>query len=208
MDNVVNTFYQRQAELIAHLLNAKELSLAQDAEEMLQKNLPLAAASFFEHQICHLLRVFVAKKTHSCEELISFFEQKAINRQYHALFEWERPNANKFFAHFGEDFKQLASKAVAGDTELTRAMKDFLELGNIRNQIVHKNYADFRADKSSTEVYRMFVSACDFVRFLESELASRMVNPTYRHLPSELDSLRVFPVVPKNFSPELQRPPG
>lgn len=42
----VKTFYERQSGLIQHLLGAKELSFAQDAEQMLQKNLPLAAASF------------------------------------------------------------------------------------------------------------------------------------------------------------------
>jgi hypothetical protein len=170
MSNEVNFFYARQAELKTFLLEQQSLSMAQDVEHMLQKNLPLAAASYFEHIICSLLLRYVDRKSNSSPELRAFFEIKAIKRQYHTLFDWEKSNVNKFLSHFGENFKIETSREIDGSAELTRAAQAFIELGSIRNRIVHQNYAAFIGNKSSEEVFVLFQRAEEFIAFIESKL--------------------------------------
>lgn len=167
----VKTFYERQSGLIEHLLAAKELSLAQDAEQMLQKNLPLAAASFLEERVCALLLAFVDARTGNCVELRSLVEVKAVKRQYHSLFEWEQTNGfNKFLSLFGPAFKSSVANEIAADPDLARSAKDFIEIGALRNRIVHQNYATFVVDKSAAEIYKLFEGAIRFVSFLDTKL--------------------------------------
>jgi RiboL-PSP-HEPN len=167
----VKTFYKRQSELIQHLLEAKELSFAQDAEQMLQKNLPLAAASFLEERVCALLLEFVDVRTGGCIELRSLVEIKAVKRQYHSLFEWDQPNGfNKFFSLFGPEFKNAVITEIAEDPGLRRAAREFIEIGSLRNKIVHQNYATFVVDKSADEIFMLFEGAIQFVGFLAGKL--------------------------------------
>lgn len=170
MKNEVSAFYERQSELIDHLLGAKELTLAQDAEQMLQKNLPLAAASYFEQHICEILRGFVSEKSKNCIELISLIELKAIHRQYHTMFDWEGNNVNRFLSLFGQEFKKKISAEIAADAQLTKASKDFLEIGNMRNCIVHQNYATYLIEKSALEIFKLFENALVFVTYLSKVL--------------------------------------
>lgn len=170
MNNEVTVFFERQSELIRHLLEVKELSLAQDAEQMLQKNLPLAAASYFEQHVCEILRSFVDSKSGGCIELRSLIELTAIKRQYHTMFDWEGSNVNKFLSLFGPEFKKKISAEIAADANLTKASKDFLEIGNLRNCIVHQNYATYIMEKSAAEIFETFKNALNFVTYLKITL--------------------------------------
>lgn len=170
MINEVTVFFVRQSELIQHLLKAQELTLAQDAEQMLQKNLPLAAASYFEQHVCDLLRSFVDSRSGGCAELRSLIEMTAIKRQYHTMFDWEKSNVNKFLSLFGDEFKKKISAEIAADANLTKASKDFLEIGNLRNCIVHQNYATYTMEKSSAEIFSAFKNALIFVTYLKGAL--------------------------------------
>jgi len=167
----VTTFYERQSGLIEHLLETKELSLAQDAEQMLQKNLPLAAASYLEERVCALLLAFVDARTGNCTELRSLVEVKAVKRQYHTLFDWDQTNGvNKFLSLFGSAFKITVAAEISADAELTRSARDFIEIGSLRNKIVHQNYATFVVDKSAAEIFKLFEGAVKFVGFLATRL--------------------------------------
>lgn len=170
MKNEVTIFYERQSELISYLLEAKELSLHQDAEQMLQKNLPLAAASYFEQHVCKILRDFVDTKSGTCIELISLIELTAIKRQYHTMFEWEGKNVNKFLALFGAEFKRKIVAEIAADANLTNASKDFLEIGYLRNCVVHQNYSTYLIEKSAREIFELFQNATVFVTYLAKKL--------------------------------------
>jgi hypothetical protein len=171
MTNEVTAFYERQSELLAHLLEAKELSLAQDAEQMLQKNLPLAAASYFEHIVTSALREYVRIKSNNCDELTALFDQKVIKRQYHALFDWDKSNANRFWGLFGEAFKAATIAEIEAKPELAQAVKDFLILGELRNNIVHQNYVAYASGKSAAEIFELFRSAERFVTFAQARLS-------------------------------------
>jgi hypothetical protein len=170
MTNEVSTFYERQSALVAHLLESKELSLAQDAEQMLQKNLPLAAASYFEHVVTDAMRGFIRLKSNDCKELTCLFDQKIIKRQYHTLFDWEKSNVNKFLGLFGEAFRAAAVAEIAAKPELAQAAKDFLFIGDLRNNIIHQNYVAYTSGKSAAEIFTIFESAERFVAFARAKL--------------------------------------
>ena len=170
MNNEVSFFFDRQSDLIRHLLETKELSLSQDAEQMLQKNLPLAGASYCEQHVCEMLRAFVDSKSGNCIELRSLIESTAIKRQYHTMFDWEANNVNKFLSLFGQDFKKKIATELAASVELTKASKDFLELGNLRNCIVHQNYATYVMEKSAAEIFELFKNAVKFIDYLKQNL--------------------------------------
>jgi len=91
--------------------------------------------------------------------------------QYHSLFEWEQSNGvNKFLSLFGPAFKAAVAAEIAADPGLTRSAKDFIEIGNLRNKIVHQNYATFVVDKSAAEIFKLFEGAVQFVGFLTGKL--------------------------------------
>ena len=52
---------------------------------------------------------------------------------------------------------------IRGNRELDDAIRAFLEIGNIRNELVHGNYADFQLSKTADEVYGLYRAATEFV---------------------------------------------
>lgn len=85
-------------------------------------------------------------------------------RQYHTYFEWDGKNANKFFALFGKDFKNQLVQKIKKEPTLDIALKAFLELGNMRNCLVHQNFANYTIDKTAKEVYDLYQEAMIFVQ--------------------------------------------
>ncbi len=172
MTTVVEEFYKRQAALKDFLSKSKEISFLQDVEDSFRKNFALAAASYFENEITDLLCKYADAQSNRCEPLTSFVRNKALKRQYHTLFDWEKgTNANSFFGLFGEEFKARVDADLKQSIELSEAIKAFLELGRLRNHIVHQNYAIFSAEKSSEDLYALFQSALKFLDYLKQKFS-------------------------------------
>lgn len=165
--DVVQEVFDEHAVIVAHLQNAGELSFSTTLEATLPKVMLLAAASNLEEQVKQALTDFAKRVAGDAEELVSFLQNKAIERQYHTLFSWDGKNANQFFGLFGENFKDRMKALVDEDTELRQAIRDFLDLGNARNTLVHGDYASAAMDKSARDVLNQYQSACKFVRQLE-----------------------------------------
>ncbi|EZH72360.1 hypothetical protein ATO12_23195 [Aquimarina atlantica] len=170
MSDIIDRIYTNNSDLIKYLDDAKEPSYRIEAELNFKKGLLLSIASLFENKITILLTNFITKKTNSNDLVISFFNNKAIKRQYHTLFSWDSANANSFFGLFGNNFKNKMKERVRTEEKLDRAIKSFLELGNLRNQLVHKNFAEFSIDKTAKEIYDKFYEAKYFISELRSEL--------------------------------------
>jgi hypothetical protein len=102
--------------------------------------------------------------------LCAFVERKAISRQYHSYFDWKVRNANAFFALFGDDFKVVISKKLAGAPALREGMEAFMELGATRNNLVHLNFVTYPIEKTEVEIYDLYRKAVEFVKFVEQEL--------------------------------------
>jgi RiboL-PSP-HEPN len=167
MIDPIEVFYERQRGIREYLSSQLQLSFAQDVEDTTRKNLALAAASYFEHELTAILSDFADRRSNGCSELVAFIQNKALKRQFHTLFDWEKgKNANAFFALFGESFKSSAESATRQDPALQEAIKSFLELGYLRNCIVHQNYASFATDKTADEILTSYRKAKEFLGYL------------------------------------------
>jgi hypothetical protein len=107
---------------------------------------------------------------------MSIIKQKAISRQYHTNFDWDKSNANKFFTLFGTEFKAKMNNQIKENAELDKSIKAFLEIGNERNKMVHQNFAEITIEKTAEEIYKLYQTSLLFVETMKSELIKKKVN--------------------------------
>jgi HEPN superfamily RiboL-PSP-like protein len=159
-----------EATATIHVLQEKsEWSLQSAAADHFRKALLLATASYFEDYICNSVAEFVREQSKSAL-IDNFVRNKAIARQYHTWFSWDKKNANQFFGLFGVEFRTMMADSVKTKPELQSAIEAFLELGNERNSLVHQNYATFPMEKTLEEIYFLYQRALIFVSTLPSAL--------------------------------------
>jgi hypothetical protein len=165
----IDRLYSEATAAIQVLGNNSEWSLQVAAADHFRKVLLLATASYFEDNLCNSVAMFVREEAKSVL-IENFVRNKAIARQYHTWFAWDRKNANQFFGLFGKEFRELMESRVKARPELQSAIEAFLELGNERNLLVHQNYATFPMEKTLDEVYALYQSALLFVSSVPSAL--------------------------------------
>jgi hypothetical protein len=158
---VTNLFnrYKKNYDL---LLNKKEISFASDYEEQFSKVLLLACASYFETNITDLIFEILDINKNKPSLIYSFTLNKALSRQYHTLFNWKDSNINSFLGLFGDPFKNFVKEKIKNDSIFKKSTKDFLELGRLRNELVHNNYALFNLLLTPQEIETKFESARQF----------------------------------------------
>jgi len=167
--DIIERKYKDFKEIMDYLEKNKEISLKTIADNDLKKNLLLSAASYFEDLIKEIILNFV--ENNSNKQIIkSFVKNKAIDRQYYTYFDWEAKNANKFLSLFGEAFKKEAEIDIENNTDLKKSIKDFIELGNLRNEMVHENFTVFPLEKTAEEIYYLYRSAYQFINYLSLKL--------------------------------------
>jgi hypothetical protein len=170
MPSVIDALYEQNRLALSFLYASGEVSLASDLDNKLKKHLIMAAASYFESEVRELIENFAQASSNGNAAVVSLIKNKALERQYHTYFDWEKRNANKFFAHFGEPFNGQCRAEVRDKEGLTDAVSAFLELGEMRNKLAHLNFAIFPIDKTSDEVYALYKRACAFVEYLSESL--------------------------------------
>ena len=135
-----------------------------------KKALLLSAASYFESIITSIIRNYAIAMSNNDEELVSFIQNKAINRQYHTYFNWDGKNTNQFLGLFGDDFKIRAREQIRVQN-LEDAETAFIEIGHERNLLVHQNYAEVQLNDTFEEIYKKYDLACKFVDLLTNLLS-------------------------------------
>ena len=160
---VVDKLYEDFGGLLTFLDEGQEISLRNLANDNFGKTLLLASASYFEHQITQNLYRFFHEYSSQNELIGNFFLNKAVNRQYHTLFNWKDKNANAFFGLFGDGFKEYMKSEVKESPELDDAVRAFLDLGLDRNRLVHENFGSFTTEKTSEEIFEQYKMALIFV---------------------------------------------
>jgi len=165
---------------IVDYLNASvQPSLSSDVNKYFKKVIALSSASYFEHQIQEILIEFITRESNSNSKVINVFKKKAITMQYHTYFEWgekdnpDKPgkNANKFFSLFGDDFKKQVENEIKQSSELEISMKAFLEIGHLRNILVHSNFAAYNLENKTTDdMYNLYKTGTKFVDFIHNKL--------------------------------------
>ena len=129
------------------------------------KVLLLAAASYFERTVCETILRECKSKSNSV--IVSeFVKTQALERRYHTLFDWDKSNANKFFKLFGRKYADWVKEKVSHSDEIRGQIKDFLDVGQSRNKLVHNNYATFYLDNTYSEIWEKFEQALKFVEWL------------------------------------------
>ncbi|MBF0629952.1 MAG: hypothetical protein HQL89_03035 [Magnetococcales bacterium] len=151
-------------------------SLSSDVNRHFTKMLLLSSASYFEHEIRKILIDFIETKSGSCSEIVNLFKRKAIDRNYHTYFDWsyqDKPgrNANTFFSLFGDKFKLSAKKEIDENKDLSRSIEAFIEIGHLRNTLVHNNFAAFEiTNKTSFEIFELHQLGKGFVDYIKNKL--------------------------------------
>ncbi len=172
VSDAIAEFVELHAEVKSRLTEAGQASAAVFIEETFRKSLALAAASYFEHALTQLLCDFVSRKSGSCEPLVAFFKNKAIKRQYHTYFDWDNGSANVFWSLWGNDFKKETLDVLKSDDAVAGSVSAFLELGKLRNELVHNNYVAFAPELTSDDLYVKYKQALPFIAFVKKRLDS------------------------------------
>lgn len=170
METIIDVQFRDNKEILDFLEKQNEISFRNDMDNKLKKILLLSAASFFEKEITELVVNFVNSKTLGNDLIVSFVKNKAINRQYHTFFDWKGKNVNSFWGLFGSDFKKEADKEIK-EKELETKVHAFLELGELRNNLVHQNAGTFVIEKTTDEIYQLYKNALSFLEFLKQKLS-------------------------------------
>lgn len=174
MGTDIETFYASHKAVVDFLIANKQPSFASDTNNNFRRSLILAIASSFEHEIAGVIAEIPRVHANGNSIVVGLVEQKVIPRQYHTYFDWDKKNANKFFAIFGAEYAELARARVAADGDLDQAVKDFLALGDTRNRLVHLDYVNFDIEKSPDDIIGMYRSAQRFVVFLRDTLLKKV----------------------------------
>ncbi|MBE7122992.1 HEPN domain-containing protein [Bacillus cereus] len=170
METIIDIQFKENKEVLDFLESQNEVSFRNDIDNKLKKVLLLSVASFFEKEVTDLVVNFISKKTEDNDLIVSFVSNKAVSRQYHTYFDWKGNNANQFFGLFGSNFKKEIEKEIKGK-ELEPAVKAFLELGGLRNNMVHQNTGTYNIEKTTKEIYELYKIAVSFLAFLKEKFS-------------------------------------
>lgn len=175
LPTIIDQQYISGNSLVDYLKEQKELTFFNEAENNFRKTILLSTASYFEKEFTDLLLEFAKSQSDENEMIISIIKQRAVSRQYHANFDWEASNANKFFALFGTEFKAKMIAQVKDNVDLDKSIKAFLEIGNERNKMVHQNFAEITIDKTAEEIYGLYQTSLLFIETMKNELIKKKV---------------------------------
>ena len=163
-------------ELMEYLQKTGDTSLQIRIESTFVKTLLLSAASYFETKMTNGVVQVFQDRTNDSEILVSFVRNVAVERQYHRWFNWKASNANQFFGAFGATFRDFMEEKVRSNPALADSIKAFLELGSLRNQLVHQNFAQFSIDKTVAEIFEQYEKANKFVEGFLGEIKQYLID--------------------------------
>ena len=166
----VEEFFSRHQALYQLLLDNRELSHAADFTETFARGLVLAIASYFEHDITEIISELPAKRAGSDPVITSMVMRQVVSRKYHTYFDWDRLKPGPFWALLGDEFKAKANEDLKSNENFSIGVQAFLELGQMRNNLVHQNYVQFVVDKTPEELIAQFRTALLFPAYLREAL--------------------------------------
>jgi len=167
-DTIIDELFRSNKELITYLDQEKQLTFYINEKNNFSKILVLSIGSYFEYTLCELV-IELARKG-SCKQVCHLVRNKAVTRQYHTYFDWEKENANKFFSLFGDDFKRTCLTEIGKDKDLEEAIKAFMKLGSERNKLIHMNLAAYVLDNTLEDYYDLYKKSLKFIDFVRSKL--------------------------------------
>ena len=179
MDDHIENIKNDHDKIKEHLSNNNMISLELTLDDVFKKNVLLSAASYFEDRITTILTDLYVSNYPEGRVLAEFVKNQAIKQQYFKLFDWGTKSAKRFFKLFGEDFNKHMQEKVQDDYCLDDSIKAFLELGELRDKLIHNNLAAYSLDKTPEEIFDLYEKATHFVETFPSDLENyiRQTNP-------------------------------
>lgn len=114
------------------------------------KHLVVAAASSLEEYVKDSVPEIIARRGN--DRIGAFVASTVFARRYHTLFDWKAPSAQKFFTSFGSECTTAFKAALRADDDLKAEHDAFMLLGQLRNELVHNDFASKSIDQTPTEV--------------------------------------------------------
>jgi hypothetical protein len=179
METPVDVLYNEYRSLSAYLKEKGEVSFHLSIEVQYKKSLVMAAASYFEGEVLRKIEEYYSEKSNGDDTALAFVRNKAIKRQYHSYFSWDKTNGyTQFFGLLGQEFQSFMKAEAKRDTSLTPALEAFISIGNERNLLAHLNYASYDVTKTIDEIYALYETALYFVTHLSDFLRKHSVTPS------------------------------
>lgn len=167
--NEVERIHEELVALRQIISNAQSPSDLNAFDVLAAKSLLLAAASYFERQICDGIE-HAAGQTGATPEFVNFISKQGLKRKFHTLFDWEKTNVNGFLGLFGPEAKKVMDDEIRSDTKLQSAVQDFLFIGSQRNQLIHNNFASYPLSVDTKEIWEKFGRASMFTEWVPKKL--------------------------------------
>jgi hypothetical protein len=169
---LIENYYAEQNSIIELLYSRNEVSLAQTAQNLFAKSLLLIAASHFEARLKQVVTSGIAARSRNDPYINTFFKIRGISYQYHAWFDWDKGNANKFYSFFGKEFADAMKVIIDADETLSECVTSFVKIGDLRNQIVHNNILVFKLNDTPAQVFERIKMADLFISLVEKVFTS------------------------------------
>ncbi len=175
-ENAIERMMNEHRELMDCLQLTGDTSLQIRTEAAFVKALLLSVASYFETRMTDGIERAFLDGTNDSDALVSFVRNMAIERRYHQWFNWKARNANQFFGAFGAAFREFMEGRVRADPALADSISAFLQLGSLRNQLVHQNFAQFNVPMTAAEIFDSYKKADEFVEGFLGDLQQYINN--------------------------------
>ena len=178
-NNRIEELHNDHRSLVDYLQSNGQLLLQSRAQDAFSKTLIVAVASYFEVRLTQAIVDLYLEATGPIDILAQFVKRQAIGRRFSQLFNWgnesrHSQNANGFYRLFGSGFADYMIQKVRDDESLDDSVKAFLEIGNLRNQMLHEDFADFQLNKTVDDVYSLYQTATTFVERFPIEIRGFM----------------------------------
>lgn len=179
MNTAVDNIWQEYKSVCDLFARLGEMSAMVDYTNTMRKVIILSCGSYFEYEMTKMLKDYVLEASNGNVQIASFLERQAIRQKYHTLFDWgkqddpSRPStsANNFFKLFGDEFRMEVDAIIKAQPEIKESQNAFLELGHLRNILVHSNFADYAySEKTPEDIYALYKKACQFIPFISEKL--------------------------------------
>jgi hypothetical protein len=145
----------------------KDLSSYLDVHRLLTKSFLLSCASFYEEEISRIARAVLDSGGHPTS-VRNWLHAVAVEGQFYKWFDFRSAkNTNSFLAKFGGEFKESMRGLLDAKERRQKAERDFLDLCQIRNECVHRNYAAYSLDLTLPEIYQKHESAMSYIRVVD-----------------------------------------
>lgn len=171
MQAPIEELYESLKDQELRILREIEIADLQALQRVWVKYLILAASSYFEAEIKAHITEFVSHVSNKNASVLKIIKKQLLARHYHTIIDWkEETKLSSFCNFFSIDINKCADSEVR--IRLEAEFTEFLNLGILRNDLIHKDLITFNVELTIEDVYKKYKSANGFVRYFPKMLES------------------------------------